>query len=124
MPRPQVEVRGGKRLRATLRAAGDDLSDLRAAHGQVAVLVAGLASPPRRSGRLASTVRPSGTKTAAIVRAGFAAVLYAGPIHWGWPARNITAQPFLSDAATSSEPIWLPIYFADLERIIDKVEGL
>lgn len=124
MPKAQLEVRGARRLRATLRAAGDDLSDLRDVHRSVAGLVAGATAPPRRTGRLAATVRPAGTKTAAVVRAGFATVPYAGPIHWGWPARGITAQPFLSDAATATEPAWQAVYFAELERIIANVRGL
>jgi hypothetical protein len=107
-----------------LRAAGDDLSDLRDVHGSVAALVAGVARPPRRTGRLGSTVRAAGTKTAAIVRAGFASVPYAGPIHWGWPARAIKAQPFLSDAATSTESTWQAFYFAEIERILDTVKGI
>jgi len=119
-----IRVRGARNLRRTLRRAGDDLGNLRALHSQVAGVVAREARPPRRTGALGGSVRPAGTKTAAIVRAGFASVPYAGPIHWGWPARNITAQPFLSDAATGSEGIWIAIYTVGVERIIGKVEGV
>lgn len=121
----QIKVEGGARLRRTLRQAGSDLQDLAAAHSATAALVAnaGRARAPKVSGRLAGTIRPSGTKTKAVVRAGFARVPYAGPIHWGWPARNITAQPFLSDAATSTEPAWQNIYLQAVDRAISKVEG-
>jgi hypothetical protein len=30
-------------------------------------------------------------------------VPYAGPIHYGWPARNIESQPFLLDAMGAKE---------------------
>ena len=33
-----------------------------------------------------------------MVRAGFARVPYAGPIHFGWRKRNIQPQPFLYEA--------------------------
>lgn len=87
------------------------------------VAAAGRARAPKLTGALAGTVRPSGTKTRAVVRAGFARVPYAGPIHWGWPARGIAAQPFLSDAATSTEPAWQNIYLDAINKTIDKVEG-
>lgn len=121
----RIKVEGGARLRRTLRQAGSDLKDLTAAHSATAQLVAnaGRARAPKVSGALAGTIRPSGTKTKAVVRAGFARVPYAGPIHWGWPARSIPAQPFLSDAATSTEPAWQNIYLAALDKTISKVEG-
>lgn len=119
----KIEVRGGRRFRSTLRRAGVDLGQLRAAHLGAAQVVTAAASPPRRSGRLAATVRAAGTTTAAIVRAGFASVPYAGPIHWGWPSRSIAAQPFLSEAAQSTEAVWAAVYTTEVQKIIDKVKG-
>lgn len=119
-----IRVEGARNFRRTLRRAGDDLGDLRVLHAQVAGVVSRSARPPRRTGKLAGTVRPAGTATAAIVRAGFASVPYAGPIHWGWPLRNITAQPFLSDAATGTEAVWVNIYTVGVQVIVDKVKGI
>ncbi|MDE9365478.1 hypothetical protein PZ938_07660 [Luteipulveratus sp. YIM 133132] len=120
-----VRLVGGRRLRATLKAAGDDLSDLRAAHTEAARIAAAAAAAlaPVRSGRLRADVRSSGTKTAGIVRVGRASLPYAGPIHWGWPARGITAQPFVSEGGTSSEGTWRPVYESALDSAIRKVEG-
>lgn len=53
---------------------------------------------PKRSGALASTLRTAGLQSGGRVRAGLGRVPYAGPIHFGWPARNIRPQPFLYDA--------------------------
>lgn len=124
-PPPVLEVIGAKQLRASLRRAGDDLEDMKATHATIGQLVAQAAQArvPRRTGRLAATIRPSGTKTQAIVRAGFQSVPYAGPIHWGWPARGIRAQPYLTDAAKDTEPAWLEIYTRDVQGICDDVEG-
>jgi len=57
------------------------------------------------------------------VQAGRASVPYAGPIHWGWPARNIEPQPFLTDAAVATEPRWTAQYLEDVEAALAKVKG-
>lgn len=122
-PRVIVQVEGARELRRTLRKAGDDLSDMKAAHTKAAGTVLARQIAPARTGTLAATVRGTGTKTAAIIRAGYARVPYANPIHWGWPARNIAAQPWISEAAQGSEAVWYPVYVADVQRITDKVKG-
>ena len=121
---PTVKVEGAARLRRTMRQAGLDLEDLKAAHARAVKIAEGAVQAPRRSGRLAGTVRSAGTKTAGILRAGRASVPYAGPIHWGWKARGITAQPFLSDAAQRSEPRWLPVYTEAVDAALDQVKGI
>lgn len=120
-----VRVEGLNRFTRTLRRAGDDLTDLKDAHAAVGRVVAAAAQAraPRRTGRLASTIRPSRQARRARVSAGRASVPYAGPIHWGWPARNIAANPFLSNAATSTETAWVALYEDELNKIIDRVEG-
>lgn len=125
MSKAGVRVEGARELRRSLRRAAGNLDDLKAAHGLAGAVVAGAAKPrtPRRSGRLASSVRSSGTTTAAVIRAGYASVPYAGPIHWGWPARHIKPQPWLSETATATEPSWLPIYEHAVEAVLDTIRG-
>jgi len=120
-----VKVEGGRQLRKTLKQAGDDLTDLRDAHREAASIAsaAGGASAPRQSGRLAGSVRGSGTKTASVIRAGRASVPYAQPIHWGWPKRNIAANPWLSEAAQRTEPQWTAVFESAVDRIIARVRG-
>jgi len=121
-----VEVEGLAQLRRTLRQAGDDLSDLKDAHQRAAYIV-GLraeSTAPRRTGRLAGSVKGRGTKNAAGVTAGSRArVPYAPPIHWGWFRRGISANPWVSRAAQDTEPLWLPAYSAELDDIVAKVKG-
>jgi hypothetical protein len=121
----RVTVEGGRRLRATLKAAGDDLGELRAAHAAAAALVAAVATAgaPHRTGRLAGSVRGSGTKTAAIIRAGSARVPYANPIHWGWGLRHIAADPWMSRAAVGTEDRWAAGYRDEVDRILATVKG-
>lgn len=125
MARPLVEVEGARRLRATLRRAGVDMGQLKEAHAGAARIVAAAAaaSAPVRTGALAGTIRAAGTGTAGIVRAGYARTPYAGPIHWGWPARSITAAPFLVDAAADTETRWIAQYETAIAAIIRTVEG-
>lgn len=119
----KVEVHGLRQLRRELRKLGDDLGDLKDANAAVSRIVAAEAArrAPKRSGRLAAGVRGSRAVSRAVVRAGGAAVPYAGPIHWGWPAHNIDAQPFAADAATATEHVWLPVYETAVHRAADKV---
>jgi hypothetical protein len=123
----EVIIEGAARLRRTLRAAGDDLSDLRRAHRDAAGIAAEASAQlvKSRTGRLAATVRAAGTKTAGIIRAGNnTRVLYAGPIHWGWHRRHIKANPFLSRGAKNSEGRWIRVYENAVDNALDKIEGI
>lgn len=99
------------------------MSDLKDANAQAAATAAAGAEAPQLTGALAGSIRSTGTKTAGIIRAGRAAIPYAGPIHWGWPKHNIQANPFLVDGAQRTEPQWLPVYEAHIEAIISDIEG-
>lgn len=120
-----MEVKGAKELRKTLKAAGDDMKDLKATHLRVAQQVVPVARTlaPKRTGRLAGSIRGSGTKTAAVVRAGSKAVPYANPIHWGWGRRHIAANPWMSRAGKQTEPAWTRTYTASIDAILAKVKG-
>lgn len=120
-----VRVQGAPRLRRALKQAAGDVDDLKAAHAAVAALVASTAASraPRRSGALAASVRGNRAASRATVAAGGARLPYAGPIHYGWPARGIDAQPFISDAAQRTEAVWLPLYTRAIDQAVDKVRG-
>ena len=121
----QFEVEGGKQLRKSLKDVEDGLADLKDAHGDVAQIVADAARPgaPRQTGRLAGSIRPSGTKTMAIVRAGGAKVPYAGVQEWGWGRRNIPAQPYIVPAAHDTESTWVARYKQTVDDLLGKVKG-
>lgn len=120
-----VRIEGLTRLRRTLKAAGVDMADMKKANAEAARIVAaaGRAGAPRRSGRLAGTVRGNRAVGRAVVMAGGARVPYGGPIHWGWPARHIAPNPWLSRAAQDTESTWLPAYLDELDRIVASVKG-
>lgn len=125
-----LKIEGARQLRRTLREAGSDLTDLKAANAQAASIVSSRAKSwaPTRTGRLQSSVRSSGTKTAGIVRAGNnrkskSGVPYAAPIHWGWKARNIRANPFLSYSAQATEANWIRLYEQMVNKALSKIKG-
>lgn len=119
-----MRVVGADKLRAGLKRAGDDLEDGKEVHASIAGVVARRADPPvGSSGRTAASVRPGATKRQAIVRAGRASIPYVGPVHYGWPARNIEPNTWLVDAAMETEPVWFPLYEQYVQRSLDKIEG-
>ena len=123
MAAPSYTVEGLPQLRRALRQLVGNVDDLKAANAAVAALVAAAASSraPGRSGRLAGSVRGNRAVGRASVMAGGAAMPYAGPIHYGWPARGIEGTPFVVDAAQATEATWLPLYEADVRRAVDAV---
>jgi len=114
-----IKATGVKELRRELRRMGNDLEDLKALNLDVATLVSDRAKDivPRRTGNLADTIRPAGTKTAGRVRAGFKRVPYAGVIHFGFPARGIQPQPFLYDALDQRRGEVFDAYFKGVKEI-------
>lgn len=78
---------------------------------------------PRRSGDLAGSIRTvGGTQKTGRVFAGSAKVPYAGPIHWGWPRRNIEPQPFLSEAVGDTLPQVRDIFGGRMREILDQID--
>lgn len=79
-----------------------------------------LTEVPKRTGRLASTIRILGSQRAGQVAAGRKSVPYAGPIHWGWPKHNIAPNPFLERALDQSRNSVKAIWQTELQRVVDK----
>jgi len=100
---PQVEVVGLRDLSRFLNRIDDGLAkELRPTLLDAARPIADEAkanAPRGETGKLADSVTVRATQRSATVKVGSKArVPYARPVHWGWPNRNITAQPFLFDA--------------------------
>lgn len=119
------QIAGLAELARTMKRAGVDITELKDAHTRAAQIVADRASQlaPKRTGRLAGNVRTAKQVQRARIMAGSAAVPYAGPIHWGWPARHIEANPFISNAAVATQDQWTAAYFEDVQKALDNVRG-
>jgi phage gpG-like protein len=118
-----VEIKGARMLRATMKRAGVDLAEMSSANRKVSAIVAAATHPPVRTGRLAASVRPGATRTSALVRIGSSRVPYAGVQEFGWPARNIPAQPYATVAAEQTAPTWQGVYLAEVDRILGTIHG-
>lgn len=96
-----VRVDGLRKTISRLSKAGadaEDMKDLMKSLGEI--VVKGATPPYGATGALAKSIRAGRGKTKAVIRAGGAKAPYAGVIHYGWPARNIAPQPFLTEALT------------------------
>ena len=99
-----VKVEGLASVQRQLKKMSEDVdyqaAEFLSVNKTIAAAVAGdsKAFVPVLSGALASSVREAATKKSAKVKAGGYGVNYAGPIHFGWPARRIKPQPFFYDA--------------------------
>jgi hypothetical protein len=123
-----IRVEGGNVLRRTLKQAGADMKDLSAVNRQVANVVLPVAKAtapygPSANGHIRNTVRAGATQKTATVRAGNGSIVYGHAIHWGWPRKGITANPWLSISAQSTESQWIELYWEELLNVINKVSG-
>ena len=102
----RVDVKGDNQLRTAFKHLQGNVADLREVHREAGQEVESEARTlvPIDTGRLRDTIRLSirlaGSKSSGtqILAGKGSMVPYAGPIHFGWRARNIEPQPFLYDA--------------------------
>lgn len=118
-----VQVTGAKELRAALKRMGQDTADLSAIHREAARVVAEAAEAraPRRSGKLAGTIKGKATKTRAQVVVGSRLVPHAGPIHFGWLRHNIDPNPFLYDALDDRGTQVVNLYEKRIGDLVERV---
>jgi hypothetical protein len=98
-----VKVEGLNDTKRKLKKLGKDVDygdQFLAVNKTLAEAVAGDSKNyvPVLTGALQGTIRAAASKTSGHVKVGYKAVPYAGPIHFGWPARFIKPQPFIYDA--------------------------
>ena len=117
-----VTVEGLDDLARTLRRAMTEIEDMADASRDTAELVAGTAraAAPRRTGRLAGSIR---AETEPGIGAVGSPLVYAPPIHWGWRARRIQPNRFISDTFEALQPQWERFYQRDAQQALDKVRG-
>jgi hypothetical protein len=94
----RIRIQGLRKSLRALEQAGSDAEEMRDLMHALGSIVVNAADAPIGAGTLKGTLRAGRGKTKAVVRAGGARAPYAGVIHYGWPARNIAPQPFLTEA--------------------------
>lgn len=120
-------VVGQKRFVQTMRKAGADMQELKEVNRRAADIAKpeAVARAPRgKTGRLAGSIRAGATQKAGIIRAGRKTVVpYAGPINYGWPARNIRPRTFVNDAVASTESQWAKEYETFVKKTMNQIKG-
>lgn len=123
-----VRLEGAAQLRRTLRQAGLDMKDLTAVNRRAANIVAAQARinvpyGPDKGGHIRTTIRTSATQRAGTVRVGDARRPYAAVDHWGWYARNIKGNAWLSRTAQETESVWVQEYWQGLMEVLDSIQA-
>ncbi|QCR40302.1 hypothetical protein C1N74_07625 [Microbacterium sp. SGAir0570] len=116
----RVRVEGLSRSMRALSKAGADAQDMKDLMHSIGSIVVDAADAPAKSGALAGTIRAGRGKTKAVVRAGGARTPYAGVIHYGWPARGISPQPFLTEALQANRSAVFAALEAGIDELIQK----
>ncbi len=118
-----VKVEGLNKTLTALQRFGVEAADLKDVMGAISAEGARLASSfaPKRSGRLAGTVRGNKAKAKAIVIAGRARTPYVGAINYGWPRRNIKPALFMQRADRALAPRAVDMLERGLDDVIRKV---
>lgn len=100
------KVEGLSQYVRNLQALGLEVSDLKEAFAAVAQKGADIAADyaPKRSGRLAGSIRGNKAKAKAVVAAGGRGAPYAGAINYGWPRRGIAPSSFMQRADEALRP--------------------
>jgi hypothetical protein len=117
-----VRVEGLNQKVRDLKALGLAVDDLKDAFSTVAATAARLAAgfAPKRTGRLAGDIRGNRAQSKAVVTAGRVSVPYAGPINYGWAARNIEGAFFMQKASDEMEPVALTQLNHEIDKQIRK----
>lgn len=116
-----VRVTGLNEVVRALVRAGVEVDDLKEIFSDIAAQGADVASSfaPKDTGALAASVRGNRARNKAVIAAGSArAVPYAGPINYGWEARNIEPTLFMQRADEAIEPRAIELLDAGLDRLL------
>jgi hypothetical protein len=104
---------GGPEARVALRQANIAAANV--------VIQAAIPKVPVRSGALLASMKPISDLYKAVVQVGSSSVVYAGPIHWGWPKWDIKPQPFLQEAV---KEVWMDVVALYEEKLRDTLRVL
>jgi len=119
----RIEVLGARRLAATLKRAGLDMTDLKESNQRAGRVVGdeGRIRVQKRTGRLASSIRPAKITGGVTVRAGGGGIRYARFAEFG--SAKITASHYLYGAVDAKADEVLDIYWEGVEKALAQVEG-
>jgi hypothetical protein len=118
----EIKVEGLAELRKGLKQLDDKFpKELNKVAKDSAELVSSEAKiiAPKRSGRLAGAIKPSGTAKGAMVRVG--GLEYHRVIHFGWARHSISPNPFLYRARDAREAEVMAKFEREVQALVNKV---
>jgi hypothetical protein len=119
-----ITITGVKEVTTTLSKLGRDLESNLELNKELSTTLSQKASAmaPKLTGALASSVVGNPSAEMAQIVAGSAAVPYAGVIEYGWPDRNIEAQPYLNKAVYDNLGYIIEKYNDSIQKAIKKYD--
>lgn len=123
--RLRLDNKGLNTLARTLKRAGADMADLKTEYRKAADAAVKGTKPvtPRRSGKLARTLRGGATQKSGVMRAGGSSVPYAGVINYGWPGHNIKPANFMAKGLDRSADEINDIFADAIDKALAQVKG-
>lgn len=119
------EIQGLREVQKALKQLGDATKkEMKSTHLKAAEIVVGASKRfvPIKTGALAQSIRAAAVQSGGRVRVGSASVPYAGPIHFGWPARSIKPQPFIYDALDTRRGEVARLYSERISELVTKYD--
>lgn len=118
-----VKVEGLSSVVRNLERMGVEVADLKDAFGRIAEQVKPFyqSATPAVSGALRGDYRTSKSKGKANLYVGRASIPYAGPINYGWPARNIAPANFVARGDAAAEPTASASLENEISRLVSSL---
>ena len=123
--KPAIRVTGLKELRraaAKMEAGVHDLTEVGRGAAEVVQAEARNIVPVGESGELRRSLRTWARSGRSAVVAGKRRVPYAGVIHFGWPAHNISPQPFLYKALDRRYDEVVQVYEDRMAELVKRLD--
>jgi hypothetical protein len=119
-----ITITGVKEVTDTLKKLGRDLESNIELNKELSTTLSQKASAmaPKLTGALASSVLGNPSAEKAQILAGSAAVPYAGVQEYGWPEKNIQAQPYLRPAVYDNMGYIIEKYNDSIKENIKKYD--
>jgi phage gpG-like protein len=120
MAEANISIQGVKEVTDSLNKMARELESNIELNKELSTTLSQKASAlaPRLTGALASSVVGNPSAEKAQIMAGSAAVPYAGVIEYGWPDRNIDAQPYLNPAVNDNIGYIIEKYNDSIQKAI------
>lgn len=116
----EITIKGVQEVKNTLNKLGKDLESNTELNKELSSTLSQKASAmaPRLTGALASSVKGNPSAEKAQIMAGSSAVPYAGVQEYGWPEKNIQAQPYLRPAVYNNLGYIIEKYNESIQKAI------